>query len=251
MMACRLRILCLALVVGVGSAHAPTRPAHAAVDPCRPVVLYDAALGGTPDGQGMFYQALALSATQVYTDGATVLDTMPRAADYAGYIGDPRALPALDRAAGYTLTVSLQLLEEAHASPDRAGFSITVLSSDRRGIELGLWTDAVWAQDDAAGGGLFTRAEGVAIDASAEAVTYTLAVRGAGYSITANGQAVLSGRLRDYTPFVGPIDPYETANFVFMGDNTTSARARVRLWSVKVVSGACARARLPVVLSPR
>jgi hypothetical protein len=176
---------------------------------------------------------------------------MPRAADYAGYIGDPSVVPALDRAAGYTLTVSLQLLAEAHASPDRAGFSITVLSSDRRGIELGLWVDTVWAQDDAAGGGLFTRAEGAPIDAGAEAVTYTLAVRGAGYALAANGQAVLSGRLRDYTPFVGPIDPYETPNLVFMGDNTTSARARVRLLGVEVVSGACARARLPVVLGPR
>jgi hypothetical protein len=42
--------------------------------------------------------------------------------------------------------------------------------------------------------------------------------------------------LRDYTNFSGPIDPYETPNFIFMGDNTTSAEARIKLSFVSVTT---------------
>jgi hypothetical protein len=47
---------------------------------------------------------------------------------------------------------------------------------------------------------------------------------------------VLSGSLRDYTAFSGPVDPYETPNLIFIGDDTSSASARIRLSYVSVAA---------------
>lgn len=46
---------------------------------------------------------------------------------------------------------------------------------------------------------------------------------------------MLEGTVRDYTPFVGVVDPYETPDFLFFGDDTTSARAAVRLAGVVLI----------------
>jgi hypothetical protein len=135
----------------------------------------------------------------------------------------------------------VQLLDEYHDDSDkdgdgigdRAGFSVIALSSDTRGIELGFWMDQVWAQEDGAaeppGGSLFTRAEHAPLDTTSRLVAYTLAVRGDSYVLSADGGLVLSGRLRDYTRFEGPVNPYRTPSFIFLGDDTGSARAQIRL----------------------
>ena len=47
----------------------------------------------------------------------------------------------------------------------------------------------------------------------------------------------LQGGVRDYTSFTGPIDPYETPNFLFIGDDTTSARGAYRLRRVRLEVG--------------
>jgi hypothetical protein len=60
-------------------------------------------------------------------------------------------------------------------------------------------------------------------------IAYTLAVRGDAYELSSDGVTILRGRLRDYTTFEGPVNPYHTPNFIFLGDDTGSARARVRL----------------------
>ena len=206
------------------------------------LVLYDAARGGTPETQSrlVFRASPGAAATQAFADGATMLDSMARTADAAGYFADPRALPALDRAAGYALHVTVQLIAEDHADSDkdgdgigdRAGFSVIALSRDQKGIELGFWLDQIWAQEDGAaeppGGTLFTHAEQAAFDTSALA-TYTLTIRGDGYALSSAGAPILSGSLRDYTAFEGPVNPYRTPNFIFLGDDSGSARARIRL----------------------
>jgi len=43
------------------------------------------------------------------------------------------------------------------------------------------------------------------------------------------------GKLRDYTAFEGPVNPYRTPNVIFLGDNTTSAQARIKLAYVAVL----------------
>jgi hypothetical protein len=207
------------------------------------LTLYDAALGGTPETQGRlaYRDSRAAAATQSFIGGATTLDTMANQADAAGYFADPRALPALDRQRGYALRFRVQLLEEYHDDSDkdgdgvgdRAGFSVIALSSDTTGIEIGFWKDQVWAQQDGAAeppaGTLFTHAEGAAFDTTSAMADYTLAVRGDEYELSGDGVLILRGRLRDYTSFEGPVNPYRTPNFLFLGDDTGSARAVIRL----------------------
>src|SRR4051812_35382877 len=124
------------------------------------VTLYDTALGGTPDTQGnmAFRASPGALATQVFADSCTILDSRASQADAAGSFAGPQALPALDRAAGYALRCSVQIVSESHADSDkdgdgvggRAGFSVIVLSSDPKGIELGFWEDQIWAQEQGA-----------------------------------------------------------------------------------------------------
>ncbi|HEU5102801.1 MAG TPA: hypothetical protein VFU22_27455 [Roseiflexaceae bacterium] len=214
------------------------------------IILYDAALGGTPDGQGklIYRDSRAAAATQSFVDGATTLDTMANQADAAGYFANPRALPALDRQRGYALRFRVQLVEEYHADSDkdadgvgdRAGFSVIALSSDTKGIEIGFWKDQVWAQEqgdaEPPAGTLFTRAESAAFDTSSALVDYTLVVRGDEYQLSGDGGSILRGRLRDYTSFEGPVNPYRTPNFIFLGDDTGSARAVIRLAYVALMT---------------
>ena len=207
------------------------------------ITLYDAALGGTPDTQGKlaFRTSTGALATQAFAEGCTILDSIAGQTDAAGYFADPRAIPALDRAAGYALRFSVQVVAEYHADSDknddglgdRAGFSVIVLSSDTKGIELGFWEDQIWAQEQGAAeppaGTLFTHAESARFDTTGRMIAYTLAMRDDHYDLSSDGVTILRGRIRDYTAFEGPVNPYRTPNFIFLGDDTGSARAVIRL----------------------
>jgi hypothetical protein len=209
----------------------------------QPLVLYDGALGGTPETQGKlrYHTSRGAIAAQIFSDGATTLDSTASQPDAAGYIADPAAIPSLDRAAGYSITFDVQVVEEFHGDSDkngdgvgdRAGFSVLVLGSDTRGIEIGFWPDTVWAQEDGAAeppaGTLFTQAESAACDTSSQLRRYVLVVRGDRYELSSGGAPILTGRLRDYSAFEGPVNPYRTPNFVFLGDDSGSAQALIRL----------------------
>ncbi len=208
-------------------------------------LLYDGSLGGTADTQGMVYlTSPSALATQSFGDGSTTLDTMQRKNDYAGYFAKPELVPILDRAAGFRLSFNLQLIDEAHAGSDtngdglddRAGLSVIILGNDRRGIELGFWQDQVWAQEGGPDSSLFTHAEGASFKTT-QRTAYDLVVTGDSYRLLADDAPILGGPLRDYTAFSGVPDPYETPNFIFIGDDTGSAQARTQLWSVTVVGG--------------
>jgi len=214
--------------------------------------LYDGALDtGTPDTQGFVYQILPappFTATQTFADGVTTLTTTDSAGIYAGYFGSTLLVPTLDRQAGYALRFTARVMTETHAGSDRngdgiedrAGFSLIALSEDTRGIELGFWPDQVWAQEDGAAeppaGTLFTHAESGAFDTTAGLTEYELLILGDAYTLSSGGSVIVSGRLRDYTSFEGPIDPYETPNLIFLGDDTPSASAVLQLASVHVVT---------------
>jgi Domain of unknown function (DUF4347)/FG-GAP-like repeat len=197
------------------------------------------------------------------------------------------AFPTLDRTQGYTLSFTADLSAEVSANSDRngdglndrAGFSAIVLSSDKKGIELGFQRTStgqikVFAQEDGstqvdpslyngANGTaynkltLFTQAESALL--SAGVVNYDLIVKDDRYILQANGQTVLTGRLRDYTqatptiaiPFGLSLDqalqiaaltrdqvnPYTKSNFVFLGDDTSDASATVNLRNIALTTG--------------
>lgn len=226
-------------------------------------VLYDPGLNSLPAAQGWLYLtspfvgALSTQSLAAGPPAWLVLDTTPDAGftEKAGYFGVPHPLAMLlDRSAGFTLTLDLRLAAEAHAPRDdngdglfdRAGFSVIVITHDLLGIELGWWPDRVWAYDDDLDGPLelFTQAEGVGLD-TAVRVRYSLVIAGLSYSLRvrplsasgaalgpAAGEEILNGRLRDYRAFTGSPDVYEFPDFLFLGDDTSSAEGRAEIGAV-------------------
>lgn len=198
-------------------------------------VLYDGALGTLPGDQQMIFGTNSPFATQTITNSGVLLDTTNSMGISAGYSGSPAAVPALSRTTGFVLSFSARLVAESHVSNDRAGFSVIALGDDAQGIELAFWPDAVFAQDDDQDGGvLFTKAETAVWDAASSLSQYQLFVVGDSYFLYANGDALLNGRVRNYANFAGFPDPYETPNFIFLGDDTTSAQAQTQLNRVSV-----------------
>jgi hypothetical protein len=260
-------LILLMLACAASVAPPAVRAAPAVASPFPSVaVLYDGQLGTTPDAQGftfVIFPPLAPGATQEYDpiNRWTTLDSTPVMGQSAGYFAREGVVPELDRTLGYTVGLTLQLQAEQHDGSnrnddqidDRAGFSLIVLSSDLRGIELGFWQGRVWAQDDGRDvpEDLFTQAEGAAFDTFAALTSYELRVHSESYTLLAGGAPLLSGRLRDYTAFEpGPLqpDPYETPNLLFLGDDTSSASARARIAIVSLGVGGRAVA-LPMVRS--
>ena len=105
---------------------------------------------------------------------------------------------------------------------------------------MAFWENEIWVQDDDAvdSGNLFTHAEGVPYSTTTNLQTYSLAIFSSTYTLTVGSSTILTGRLRDYTNFSGPIDPYETPNFLFFGDDTTSAMGRTKLSFISVTTAA-------------
>jgi hypothetical protein len=74
---------------------------------------------------------------------------------------------------------------------------------------------------------------------------------GDGYTLAANGSTVLSGPLRDYTlapPPPLPINPYTTANLIFLGDDISSAQARITLRYATVINAPPFSVYLPLII---
>ncbi len=177
------------------------------------------------------------AASLTYADHASILDTSPSGSDtFAGWISGQAItpeFPILDRTAGFQVNFTLQVENESHTKNNRAGFSVIVLDQNARGIELAFWEDEIWAQNDDRAGRLFSHGEGVTF-ATTDLTEYQVNIIGDTYTLSANGKLILSGPVRDYSSFKGFPDPYETPNFLFLGDDSTTADARVRLSYVSV-----------------
>lgn len=206
-------------------------------------LLYNGSLGNTPDTQGWLAYGTTpfFSATQTATAGYTNLNSLTLGSGgYSNYrstqaIPVNSNFPTLDRADGYNLSYQFRINSESHSSDtngdsliDRAGFSLIALSSDRQGIELGFWTNEIWAQRGGTGSTLFTHSPTErAFFSTTGMINYDLLVLGNNYYLFANNRAILQGSLQDYTAFSTagtglPYNPYTTPNFLFVGDNTTS-----------------------------
>ncbi|NJM46118.1 MAG: hypothetical protein HC860_08000 [Alkalinema sp. RU_4_3] len=200
--------------------------------------LFDPATGRSPSQQGWF-SSLPAEVSQSFVSGKLVLDSSGKNTYQAGYAKFRPwnlAIP-LNRTAGYTLSLEVQLPIEEHASNDRAGFSTILVSSDRQAIELDFWKNRIWAQRDAVDGGLFTQGEGVNIDTASVMRRYDVVVVSDRYCLFANGQLALRGRLRNYSSFGFP---YSQPSLIFLGDNTQSARAKLHLGKVTLQDSAIA-----------
>lgn len=198
------------------------------------LVLYDADSGSIPDPSRIGFTAFPPEgASTRYEDGSTVFDTTLAGTDtYAGWVASTAAtngFPILDSSIGFQVNFTLQIDSEIHESNNRSGFSIILLDQNAKGIEMSFWQNEIWTQNDDATGGLFTHGESVAYDTSAALVEYQLTMIEDTYTLSGNSQLILSGSVRDYSAFDRFPDPYETPNFLFLGDDTTSAQGRIRL----------------------
>lgn len=201
-----------------------------------PVVLYDGTQ--TPAQQQWIYKATSPDAVAIPTPRGTYLDTMSDNGMYAGYFR--RSPVKLNRDQGYRVTFKVRVASQSSAKNDRSGFSIIVnsdapIGTQPYGIELGFWKNSIWAQNV----GFSGRGEEASIVTSYPWRVYTLAVRGDQYQLFVNGQPqpILQGKLRQYTGFNPPAgvpDVYKISNLIFLGDDTTSAGARVTIGPVEV-----------------
>src|SRR5690349_13822219 len=108
--------------------------------------LYDGSQPGTPSAQGFLNFGSVGTGTQTAGGGQTALDTTSPFAFYAGYtnynftivggaltpvdFANP-VFPVLDRASGFTLHFTTQVLNDVSGA-NRAGFSVILLGSDKK-----------------------------------------------------------------------------------------------------------------------
>lgn len=217
-------------------------------------LLYDASDGDRPEDDGyLYFQAQSLFGSQptVQTGSnatgnyvaVNTLNDNGIAAGYTSvavtitsvfppsYITGTKFSPVLDANKGIELSFTSEILNETHTSMDRAGFSTLLLDKNARGIEIAFWEDQIWAQN-----ANFTQGESVSFDTTT-AVSYTLQISGTQYTLTADSTPILSGTTRVYLNDISnpAEDVYDFANFIFLGDNTTSGAANFRLYGITLV----------------
>src|SRR5919199_300860 len=149
---------------------------------------------------------------------------------------NPASFPTLNRTTGFTVSFNVAVTAET-SNPNRAGFSVTAMSSDGAGIELGFKeggaNDRIFAQSAD-----FIESEFITTNINA-ATTYVLTILGNNYTLS-NGTQTLTGPLRNYNfnPLTSapplPFNPYISPNFLFFGDNTDQGNATFTLGSISV-----------------
>lgn len=248
------------------------------------VTLYNSNEGNTPDKQPELTlintnrnsplsgpnASINYTPSSGSNNGYTTIDSTLDNGIYVGYsnhtysilpspsIGAEKDLngPQLDRTTGFSISFSAQLLSELHSNNNRAGFDVIALSNDTTdhlGIELDFQLGNIFAQGDGStpnpGGqnkGLFLAAENASYD-TGSATNYTLSIQNNTYQLLANNNLILSGPLRDYSAFTDIINPYKTPNFLFFGDDSSSAQAKTNLGSISVATNTAA---VPYEFSP-
>ena len=217
---------------------------------------------GLPESQNYLDSAALDSAGQpvlmqksIVANGVAI-DSNANNAEYSGYTNhlpnplNPSELvpinsgfPRLDRDTGYSIFFTVALDSNNNdftdLSDDRAAFSITVIGTNNEGIELGFDSDRIFAQSSN-----FVREETTNNFPTSTFNSYELKVDNNGYELFANSATtpILNGTLRTYnfTPsFSNPpllFNPYETENFLFLGDNTGQAYGNFTLGSISVSS---------------
>lgn len=196
---------------------------------CSAQILFDGSLETALNQQGWAYLTNPLfgaQASQTVNPSGTLLDTRAPIGEQAGYFSFN--LPGnilINSNEGFGLRFIVNLRDEQHTSENRAGFSVLVIDQQLRAIELGFWKNRIWAQHDDP---LFTQAESTEFYTQSE-THYYLYLLQEHYHLFANNQLILQGDLRDYTAFNSNIDPYETANLIFLGDNAGAAGALAQI----------------------
>ena len=181
------------------------------------VTLFDASAGTLPSQQGELIFAGFGGLQSVVPEGVLTQSSIGNTAQY----GYGTTAHVLDHTLGVRLDFAMRINSESHVGVDRAGFSVILIAPDLYGIEISAWENEVWAQNVG-----FTHGEGAAFDTTASLTNYSLRLLNGNYTLFADNNLLLSGALRNYS---AAGFPYDVANTLFIGDDTTSAQANVTL----------------------
>lgn len=213
--------------------HGNTRAALTAMTLClaaaaaQALTLYDPAPGTRPSAQGWLLVCPTTSCDAEASGGRLVFDTLREG--FGAQAGFSRLDQKLDAQAGYRLDFGLRVLEESHGSANRAGFSlIAVGNTPSQALEIGFWEDQVWVYDF--DGDAFLKSTSATFDTTGWH-DYSLSAQDGSFVLQADGLTLLRGALRDYSRFGLP---YSLPNFLFLGDDSSSAGARVALGAVSL-----------------
>ncbi|MEC4813713.1 MAG: PPC domain-containing protein [Scytonema sp. PMC 1069.18] len=200
--------------------------------------------GSTLPGTAPGSSFLRFNGSSVYdgtetTNGDTtnLVTTMTGTAGYSGVY----PIVEFNRSRGFSVRFQVKINSESHAGDingdsiaDSAGFNLTAVTSDRKAIELGFWNNEIWAKDFNSGssGGLLTHSTVERATHDTTILTnYELSVLGNTYQLFANGNVVLTGKLRDYSALGGVYSIGSSADsendYLFLGDNSSFAKAAV------------------------
>jgi hypothetical protein len=213
--------------------------------PAQTTTLYNGALGTDPTAQsyltyGSYLTNPLVSDGNQYTLGSSsiTMDSTATSTIHSGftyYNATGSALqnsqfPTLNPATGFHVDLTMKTISESHANNDRAGFSLIALDSAHQGVEIAFWPDEVWTQDTN-----FTHStESTTFDTTAALTQYDLYVSGSTYTLSANNSTLLTGALRDYSASGAVPNVYALNNFLFFGDDTTSAAGADQVSSLTV-----------------
>jgi hypothetical protein len=166
--------------------------------------------------------------------------------DSASLVPVNQAFPILDPIAGFSIEFDLAITQE-QSNLNRAGFSFTVISNElSKGAEFGFKeagtnSDYIFIQN----ANLNAATEGEKSSAPLEISNpnrYRVTFEGSSYNLFVNDNLLLNGALRDYSfnpqnstpPFPSSINPYETQNFIFFGDNTDQGYSEFTLGKIVI-----------------
>jgi hypothetical protein len=224
------------------------------------VVLYNGT--GTPNGGSNPYLTFfspTIGVPSANPSGGVTLNTSSSELSQAGYANYTplgalvnSSFPVLDNNTGYTLSFQVKINAQTNNGTNganRAGFSVIVLGSDKKGIEIG------FRNPNTQGGGttpdVFSQAFSLANpftvgeqNASLSGIlnqlnTYDLTVLNNTYTLKNGSTTLITGALRDYTAAAvanTPTAVYALSNFLFLGDDTTSAGASVDIQSITLTT---------------
>ncbi|PSN12787.1 hypothetical protein C7293_18755 [filamentous cyanobacterium CCT1] len=166
--------------------------------------------------------------------------------DSASLVPVSQSFPTLDPDLGFSIEFDLTIVYE-QSNLNRAGFSFTLISNDlSKGAEFGFKeagtnSDYIFIQN----ANLNEASEGeksTAVLEISDKNRYRVTFKDDRYSLAVNNVTLLTGLLRDYDfdptssnpPFPTAINPYETQNFLFFGDNTDQGYADFTLGKITI-----------------
>jgi hypothetical protein len=208
-------------------------------------VLYDGNSGVLPDAVTspyLSFGALGGSAITTAINGGTKIDTTSTPAMYAGYSNYNGTVltPKLDSTAGYTLSFTITINSQTNTSLYRAGFSTIVLGNDNRGIEIGFRGNDIFAQPNKDFDSIVaSEQKNYASSILGIQTTYAIAVKDNAYILSGDDTELFGGLLRNYSAatIVPPLpNVYKVPNFIFLGDDTSSASASVDIKNITLVT---------------